>query len=275
MTNGDGDNDGDPIAAARGIINAIGLTLAAVALIALASLISSCAAAPAVAIDRTPVPAQVQADDLAAQEAAARLAAASASAAADTAATTEDRHQAVREAARQQALAATLASLRAAAESRAVAQRDELDRRAAAAAKQAREQAAAEQAVRDRRVAVVGLALALAASVVAAVVLFRLGLPRLGLALPAVVASAGGVGLGVLSAGPWLAPVLGTVVGLGLLAAVVLLGRAVVHAVAYGDSAGRMLPGEIEGLRKDVREIHRKAGVRGMILAGIKRVRKS
>jgi hypothetical protein len=156
-----------------------------------------------------------------------------------------------------------------------VEQRDELDRRAADAAEQAREQAALEQAARDRRWSVIGLALAMAASIVAAVVMVRLGLPRLGFALPAVVAAAGGVGLGILSAGPWLAPALGLVVGLALLAAVVLLGRAVVHAVAYGDSAGRMLPGEIEGLRKDVREIHRKAGVRGMIVSALKRARVS
>lgn len=265
--------DEDHLSPARGVINAIGMTLAAIACIALASLISSCSAAPAVAIDRTPVPAQVQADDLAAQEASARLAAASASAAADTATNAEDRQQAVREAARQQALAATLASLRAAAEARAVEQRDELDRRAADAAEQAREQAALEQAARDRRWSVIGLAVAMAASIVAAVVLVRLGLPWLGFALPATVAAAGGVGLGILSAGPWLAPALGLVVGLALLAAVVLLGRAVTHAVAYGDCAGRLPPEEIPEFQKDIREIHRKEGVRGMIVSALKRAR--
>jgi hypothetical protein len=243
---------------------------------ALALMVVSCREQPPTPTRDEPVPAARRAQDLDDRLQAAAIDKAQAEAAAKTATTPTARASAEAEAIRASLISVELRRLRDEAAAEAIRQRAELDARAVRQAQEARASAQAEQAAADRRWALLASAAATALAVAAGVVLGWLGFRRLAVLLPLTIAAAAAVGLGILSAGPWLPALLATIVILATIAGLIYAGRAIAHAVAYGDQAAKIHPDDataLYALQSGARDGAEDAGVRGLIKAALRRAR--
>lgn len=182
-------------------------------------------------------PAQAEVDDLARREQAARLEAAKARAQAQTATTDAARASAQASAVLAEAQGTELARLRAEAQARAQAQQRDLERYEAEAQARAAAEVERHLAASHRAQAVRWLAWAGGASVVVAGLLAWLGMPGLAVAVPVGVVAVGATVLGLLQAGPWMGLVMATVLLGSLALGLVLVARAALAAVRFGDDA--------------------------------------
>lgn len=205
------------------------------------------------------VPAERRADELATAEQTHRLAAAQAQAqvqqaqaAVGRATTAAERAQADRDRiaaeaihARETLLAAEVQRLRRVAEADAVRQRDELDARTAKIEAEATLRQQQVQAASDRRAALLWGGLATGGAVLVAGVLAWAGLPwSTAFRLPAIVATAAAVLVGILEAGPLLTVLLAAVTLLGACWGMVVLVRALRLSIDHGRRARQVNPAD-------------------------------